>query len=114
MYFEFVLVSCLDFCENTIKLNPFADKWKTFGWNVLDIDGHDHDALRDAFENALQNKGNPTVIIANTIKGKGISFMENDILWHYRFPHDGWEYDDAVKELHDSMPNGVTDPYENE
>lgn len=104
----------LDFCENTIKLNPFADKWKTFGWNVLDIDGHDHDALRDAFENALQNKGNPTVIIANTIKGKGISFMENDILWHYRFPHDGWEYDDAVKELHDSMPNGVTDPYENE
>lgn len=102
----------LDYCENTIKLSPFADKWKAFGWNVLDIDGHDHGALRSAFENALQNRGNPTVIIANTVKGKGISFMENDILWHYRFPHDGWEYDDAVKELHMAMPAGMTDPYE--
>lgn len=102
----------LDYCENTIKLSPFADKWKAFGWNVLDIDGHDHGALRSAFENALQNRGNPTVIIANTVKGKGISFMENDILWHYRFPHDGWEYDDAVKELHTAMPAGMTDPYE--
>lgn len=101
----------LDFCENTIKLSPFADKWKAFGWNVLDIDGHDHDALRNAMMQAKENKGTPTVIIANTIKGKGISFMENDILWHYRFPHDGEEYDGALKELHDAMPEGISDPY---
>ena len=53
----------------------------------------------------------PTVIIANTIKGYGVSFMRNDILWHYRFPHDGWEYDCAVNELHQSKPEGVDDPY---
>ena len=53
----------------------------------------------------------PTVIIANTIKGYGVSFMQNDILWHYRFPHDGWEYDTAVTELHRIKPEGVTDPY---
>jgi len=104
----------LDFCENTIKLSPFADKWKAFGWNVLDIDGHDHGALRNAMTQAKENRGAPTVIIANTIKGKGISFMENDILWHYRFPHDGEEYDGALKELHDAMPEGISDPYTKE
>lgn len=103
----------LDFCENTLKLSPFADKWKSFGWNVLDIDGHDHDALRDAFDQAKRSD-RPTVIIANTVKGKGISFMEFDILWHYRFPHEGWEYDDALKELHAAMPAGISDPYEKE
>lgn len=103
----------LDFCENTIKLSPFADKWKSFGWNVLDIDGHNHDELRKAFLSAKENKGTPTVIIANTIKGKGISFMENDILWHYRFPHDGEEYDGCLKELHETMPQGIVDPYKN-
>ena len=103
----------LDFCENTLKLSPFADKWKSFGWNVLDIDGHDHEALLDAFHRAAQSE-RPTVIIANTVKGKGVSFMEFDILWHYRFPHDGWEYDDALKELHAAMPDGISDPYEKE
>lgn len=103
----------LDFCENTIKLSPFAEKWKAFGWNALQIDGHDHNALRRAFEDA-KTSDKPTVIIADTVKGKGISFMEFDILWHYRFPHDGWEYDGALKELHDAMPEGVTDPYEKE
>ena len=101
----------LDFCENTLSLSPFAEKWKSFGWNVLDIDGHNHDALRDAFNKAKQSTDKPTVIIANTVKGKGVSFMEFDILWHYRFPHDGEEYDGAIKELHASMPDGVVDPY---
>lgn len=103
----------LDFCENTLKLSPFADKWKSFGWNVLDIDGHDHEALLDAFHRAAQSD-RPTVIIANTVKGRGVSFMEFDILWHYRFPHDGWEYDDALTELHAAMPDGISDPYEKE
>ena len=101
----------LDFCENTLKLEPFAEKWRSFGWNALQIDGHDHNALRAAFENAKHSE-KPTVIIADTVKGKGISFMEFDILWHYRFPHDGWEYDDAIKELHAVMPEGICDPYE--
>ena len=100
----------LDFCENTIKLNPFADKWRSFGWNVIDIDGHKHEELKKAFNEAKSVK--PTVIIANTVKGKGVSFMENDILWHYRFPHDGWEYDNALEELHKAMPVGITDPYD--
>lgn len=102
----------LDFCENTIALSPFAEKWKAFGWNVIDIDGHDHNALRDAFIKAKESIDKPTVIIANTTKGKGISFMENDILWHYRFPHEGEEYDSAVAELRAQIPEGITDMYE--
>ena len=99
----------LDFCENTIKLESFADKWKAFGWTVLEIDGHNHDELKNAL--TLKKNGKPTVIIANTIKGYGIPFMENDILWHYRFPHKGWEYDQAVLALHKIMPDGITDNY---
>lgn len=102
----------LDFCENTISLSPFADKWKAFGWNVIEIDGHDHDALRSAYIKAKSSTNKPTVIIAHTIKGKGISFMENDILWHYRFPHEGEEYDSAVAQLKEQMPDGIYDPYE--
>ncbi len=88
----------LDFCENTLKLHSLADKWKAFGWNVIDIDGHNHDELKAAYKQAKEHKGSPTVVIANTTKGKGISFMENDILWHYRTPQ-GEEYDAAVAEL---------------
>lgn len=101
----------LDFCDNTLALSPFAEKWKAFGWNVYDIDGHNHDEIRNALNEAKKSADKPTVIIANTVKGNGISFMENDILWHYRFPHEGEEYDGALKELHAVMPEGVTDPY---
>jgi len=103
----------LDFNENTLEIENFGDKWRAFGWNVIEIDGNDHQQLKDAFGKAAQgNDGHkPTVIIANTIKGKGVSFMQNDILWHYRFPHDGWEYDMAVSEMHKVKPEGVIDPY---
>lgn len=104
----------LDFCENTIALSPFGEKWKAFGWNVIDIDGHNHDELRESFKTAMASACKPTVIIANTIKGKGISFMENNILWHYRFPHDGDEYDSSVAELKNQMPAGISDTYETE
>jgi transketolase len=81
-----------------------------FGWNVIDdIDGHDHKELANAFRRTRSDK--PIVIIANTVKGKGISFMENDILWHYRFPHDGAEYDGALAELYAQIPDGIHDPY---
>ena len=68
--------------------------------------------LRKAFADAKNSTDKPSVIIANTIKGKGVSFMEFDILWHYRFPHEGEEYDGALKELHENMPDGVVDPYQ--
>lgn len=87
----------MDFCENTIKLEPFKEKWKSFGWNVEEIDGHNHKELKNAMNN-IGETDKPTVIIANTIKGKGISFMENDIVWHYRAPQ-GDDYKNAVKEL---------------
>ena len=95
----------LDFCENTLALAPFADKWRSFGWNVLDVEGNDTDVLEAAFAQAKANAGSgkPTVVIANTIKGKGVSFMENNILWHYRTPQ-GEEYEAALKELEAQRP----------
>lgn len=105
----------LDFNENTLELEDFGAKWRAFGWNVIEINGNDHKAIKNAFERAeafgMAKPHKPTVIIADTIKGFGVSFMENDILWHYRFPHDGWEYDRAVNELHENMPEEIADPY---
>lgn len=103
----------LDFNENTLELEDFGAKWSAFGWRVIEIDGNNHSQLKDALTDASAGNANhkPTVIIANTIKGNGISFMQNNILWHYRFPHDGWEYDVAVSELHKIKPNGIEDPY---
>ena len=101
----------LDTCEKTLELEDFGAKWRAFGWNVIELNGHDHNALRSALTDTRSAGHKPTVVIANTVKGKGVSFMENDILWHYRFPHDGWEYDGAVTELHAAKPAGVEDPY---
>ena len=98
----------LDYCQRTINCGAMADRWRAFGWNVIELDGHDHDALRTAMMTAGDK---PTAIVAHTVKGKGIPFMEMDILWHYRFPHDGWEYDCAVNALHENKPADVVDPY---
>lgn len=64
------------------SLEPFGDKWRAFGWSVLDVPGHDLEALRSAYLIARKTTGKPTVIIARTVKGKGVSFMENDPEWH--------------------------------
>lgn len=105
----------MDFQENTLEIENLGEKWKAFGWNVIEVDGNSHEELNVAFEQAeklsKEEAHKPTVIIANTIKGCGVSFMQNDILWHYRFPHEGWEYDCAVAELHKCKPEGVEDPY---
>ncbi len=95
----------LDFCENTLALSPFAEKWRAFGWHAIEVDGHDVDALQMAFAQARANRGSgkPTVVIADTVKGKGVSFMENNILWHYRTPQ-GEEYDAALAELEAHRP----------
>ena len=100
----------LDYCNNTLEVD-MEKRWKGFDWNVIVVDGHDHDALRKVLTDTSNPEHKPTVVIANTVKGKGISFMQNDILWHYRFPHQGWEYNCAVNELHQIMPEGVVDPY---
>jgi transketolase len=104
----------LDFVENTISLSSLSDKWKSFGWHVIEVDGHNHEELRKAFNSAINLKSKPIMILANTIKGKGISFMENDILWHYRYPHKGKEYEDSIKELNESIPLNTVDPYSKE
>lgn len=88
----------LDAISNTLELEPFSMKWKSFGWNVVEVDGHDHRLLGSAFLKAKGEIEKPTAIICHTIKGKGISFMENSVLWHYRSPQ-GEEYEQAVKEL---------------
>ena len=105
----------LDFNENTLEIEDFAAKWRAFGWKTFEVNGNSHEELKSAFRQIEGMKSEephkPAVIIANTIKGYGISFMQNDILWHYRFPHDGWEYDSAVMELYKKKPAGVEDPY---
>ncbi len=73
---------------------------KSFGWAVQEIDGHDHRQLSDALSGIPLEKEKPTVIIAHTIKGKGVSFMENSVLWHYRCAR-GEEFHLALKELED-------------
>lgn len=94
----------LDFCENTLALEPFADKWRSFGWKAVEVDGHDVEALEKALHDARNDKcGVPHVIIAITTKGKGVSFMENNILWHYRTPQ-GEEYEAALAELEAQRP----------
>jgi transketolase len=70
------------FVRDIMDLDPLVEKWRAFGWNVLDIDGHSIPALQDAFANAAATKGKPTCIIANTVKGKGVSFMENNPKYH--------------------------------
>ena len=71
--------------ENTLALEPLAAKWEAFGWNVVTIDGHSHDELEQSLASTAAM---PTCIIAKTIKGKGVEFMENQVLWHYQSPSD--------------------------
>ena len=77
---------------------PIVDKLLAFGFNVIAIDGHDFDALEKAFANARKTKGQPTAIVLTTVKGKGVSFMENDAGWHGKAPNDA-EYAQAMSEL---------------
>jgi transketolase len=82
----------------TMALEPFREKWESFNWSVVEVDGHDHVALVDTLQNLPVGTGKPTVVIAHTTKGKGVSFMENTVLWHYRTAR-GEEFDLALAEL---------------
>ena len=77
---------------------PIVDKLLAFGFNVHAVDGHDFDALEKAFDNAKKTKGQPTAIVMSTVKGKGVSYMENDAGWHGKAPNDA-EYEQAMAEL---------------
>jgi transketolase len=72
--------------ETTLALEPLADKIQAFGWAVQEVDGHDHHAIEAALHAAPWQPGKPNMLIAHTTKGKGVSFMENQVLWHYRNP----------------------------
>ena len=79
-------LQAMDDLENIVHMKPFVDKWKAFGWNAVEIDGHDCSQIREAL--LTRQIGKPTLVIANTVKGKGVSFMENVPIWHYRMPNE--------------------------
>ena len=85
----------------TLALEPFRQKWESFNWSVVETDGHDHAQLAVVLAKLPAQTGKPTVVIAHTVKGKGVSFMENTVLWHYRTAR-GEEFDRALAELDQS------------
>ena len=84
--------------ESVMNINPIEDKFKTFGWNVITIDGHDFDQIFAALDKAKDTVDKPTMIIAKTIKGKGVSFMENQASWHGSAPSEE-QLEQALSEL---------------
>ena len=86
--------------EEVMNSYPIDEKFKSFGFQIINIDGHDIDEIIKAFEVAKEVKGKPTCIIAKTVKGKGVSFMENKVEWHGKAPNEE-EYKQAMKELED-------------
>lgn len=88
----------LDSVDATLRLEPFADKWRSFGWRVCEANGHDLAELVEALDVDPGRYDRPTVVIAHTIKGKGVSFMEGSVLWHYRSPQNE-EFERAMVEL---------------
>ena len=91
-------IQALGRTNEVVNLEPLAQKWSAFGWDVREIDGHNFEEIINTLENIPYGQGKPVVVIAHTVKGKGVSFMENKLLWHYRFPNKE-EYTKALKEL---------------
>ena len=85
--------------ENIIGLEPLVEKWISFGWNVIEIDGHNFDEMNSAFDEARKNMLKPSMIIANTIKGKGVSYMENSPTWHGSLELSNADFKQALLEL---------------
>ncbi len=84
IFIDYNKIQSLDFVKNTIKLDPLEEKFKSFGCNVISVNGHNHKQIINALKKKHQK---PLIIIANTTKGKGVSFMENKVLWHYKPPN---------------------------
>jgi transketolase len=88
----------LGYTADVIDLSPLAERWRAFGWDVYEVDGHDVEALTDTLEGLTTTPAKPHVLLAHTIFGKGVSFMENTIAWHY-MPMSDEHYKQAVGEL---------------
>jgi transketolase len=84
---DFNNLQSLTTIEETLRLEPLAAKLRTFGWSVQEVDGHDHTELEAALLRVPWDPGKPNAILARTVKGKGVSFMENRVEWHYRSPN---------------------------
>ncbi|MDG5789633.1 transketolase [Evansella sp. AB-P1] len=84
--------------EDLMGIEPLGDKWRSFGWEVIEVDGNDIEQLVQVFDNIPKAVDKPTMLIANTVKGKGISFAENQTVWHHRVPTEE-EYKLAMEEL---------------
>ena len=87
--------------KDVMGIEPLADKWRSFGWHVIECNGHDFQELTDALDGAEKIKGKPAIILAHTIKGKGVSFMENEAKWHGVTPKKD-ELEKALKEIDES------------
>lgn len=90
------------FCSEVMGLEPYADKWRGFGWHVIEADGHDFNSLLDAFHKAKLIKDKPQIVIAHTVKGKGVSFTENQVRWHGIAPKKE-ELEKALAELNSRL-----------
>ena len=88
----------LGYTEQVLDLSPMADRWEAFGWAVTEVDGHDVSAIEKAIKSKEQSLAQPKLLIARTIFGKGVSFMENQIEWHY-WPMSDDEYQQAIDEI---------------
>ena len=84
--------------EEVLELSPLVDKWRAFGWDACEIDGHDMGQLIKVLSQEKPIEGKPIAVIAHTVKGKGVSFMEDDNNWHYKIPS-AEELASALKEL---------------
>ncbi|HXJ03615.1 MAG TPA: transketolase [Candidatus Acidoferrum sp.] len=91
-------IQSLGTVNEVLNLEPFAEKWRAFGWGVQEIDGHDFARIEQTLASVPVVANKPTCVVAHTVKGKGVSFMENKVLWHYRSP-DREEMSKAMVEL---------------
>ena len=91
-------IQSLGTVSEVLELGPLADKFRAFRWAVREIDGHNHEEISAAMRNLPWESGQPSCLIAHTVKGKGVSFMENNLLWHYKSP-DALQVQQALREL---------------
>jgi transketolase len=84
--------------DDVLSLGDLAGKWSAFGWQAKQVDGHDHLALDRELMASLEGRGRPTAIVADTVKGKGVSFMEDELIWHYKSPDDA-QLEQALREV---------------
>jgi transketolase len=91
-------IQSLGTVKEVMDLEPFAEKWRAFGWATREIDGHNIGEIEEALTAIPFEEDRPSCVIAHTVKGKGVSFMENELLWHYRSPQEE-EFEAALAEL---------------